>query len=386
MKESSDGFVRADQIDLKSLDEQLERHLSRVWTTDKSKNKRDDDGDGHVDDDDGKLKLAPSSTNKAATFVNKERQEWEIDPSKLIIKTVIARGTFGTVHRGIYDSHDVAVKLLDWGEEGHRTEAEIASLRAAFSQEVSVWHKLEHPNVTKFIGATMGSSGLQIQTENGQMGMPTSVCCVVVEYLPGGALKSYLIKNRRRKLAFKVVVQLALDLARGLSYLHSQKIVHRDVKTENMLLDKTRTVKIADFGVARVEASNPNDMTGETGTLGYMAPEVLNGNPYNRKCDVYSFGICLWEIYCCDMPYPDLSFSEVTSAVVRQNLRPEIPRCCPSSLANVMKRCWDANPDKRPEMDEVVSMLEAIDTSKGGGMIPVDQQQGCLCFRRYRGP
>ena len=59
-----------------------------------------------------------------------------------------------------------------------------------------------------------------------------------------------------------------------LSYLHSQKIVHRDVKTENMLLDKTRTVKIADFGVARIEASNPNDMTGETGTLGYMAPEV----------------------------------------------------------------------------------------------------------------
>lgn len=61
-----------------------------------------------------------------------------------------------------------------------------------------------------------------------------------------------------------------------LSYLHSEKIVHRDVKTENMLLDKTRTLKIADFGVARVEASNPNDMTGETGTLGYMAPEVCS--------------------------------------------------------------------------------------------------------------
>lgn len=141
--------------------------------------------------------------------------------------------------------------------------------------------------------------------------------------------------------------------------------------------------------------------------------QVLNGNPYNRKCDVYSYGICVWEIYCCDMPYPDLSFSEVTSAVVRQvltevlsklsircflneainffllkvqNLRPEIPRCCPSSLANVMKRCWDANPDKRPEMDEVVTMLEAIDTSKGGGMLPHDHPQGCLCFRRYRGP
>ncbi|XP_042015786.1 serine/threonine-protein kinase STY13-like [Salvia splendens] len=376
MEKASNGFVRADQIDLKSLDEQLERHLNRALTLEKSRKSQDDFS----------LPSFSASTAAAAVVVRRPRQEWEIDPSKLIIKSVLARGTFGTVHRGIYDGQDVAVKLLDWGEEGHRTEAEIQSLRAAFTQEVAVWHKLEHPNVTKFIGATMGSSGLNIQTENGHIGMPSNICCVVVEYLPGGALKNYLIKFRRKKLAFKVVVQMALDLARGLSYLHSQKIVHRDVKTENMLLDKSRTVKIADFGVARIEASNPNDMTGETGTLGYMAPEVLNGNPYNRKCDVYSFGICLWEIYCCDMPYPDLSFSEVTSAVVQQNLRPDIPRCCPSSLANVMKRCWDASPDKRPEMDEVVAMIEAIDTSKGGGMIPVDQQQGCLCFRTKRGP
>uniref|UniRef100_A0A2P2JN97 non-specific serine/threonine protein kinase n=1 Tax=Rhizophora mucronata TaxID=61149 RepID=A0A2P2JN97_RHIMU len=376
--ESGGGYVRADQIDLKSLDEQLQRHLSRAWTMEKNKNKKEGEEEGEYG---GGLQRPPSGNNYCST-----RQEWEINPSKLIIKSIIARGTFGSVHRGIYDGQDVAVKLLDWREEGHRSEAEMASLVAAFKQEVAVWHKLDHPNVTKFIGATMGTSELNLQTENGHMGMPNNVCCVVVEYCPGGALKSYLIKNRRRKLAFKVVIQLALDLARGLSYLHSKKIVHRDVKTENMLLDKTRTVKIADFGVARLEASNPNDMTGETGTLGYMAPEVLNGNPYNRKCDVYSFGICLWEIYCCDMPYPDLTFSEVTSAVVRQNLRPEIPRCCPSSLANVMKRCWDANPDKRPEMDEVVSMIEAINTSKGGGMIPLDQPQGCLCFHRYRGP
>ncbi|PHT78064.1 hypothetical protein T459_16116 [Capsicum annuum] len=92
-------------------------------------------------------------------------------------------------------------------------------------------------------------------------------------------------------------------------------IVHRDVKTKNMLLDKSRTINIADFRVAQVEASNPNDMTGGIRTLGYMAPE---------------------------------------------NLRPEIPRCCPSSLANVMKRCWDANPDKRPKMHELVSICNAL--------------------------
>ncbi|XAR61177.1 Dual-specificity kinase [Bertholletia excelsa] len=355
---NKETFLRADKIDLKNWGLQLDKHLSRVWS-----------------------KQSQANTKK---------EEWEIDLAKLDIRYFIARGTYGTIYRGSYDGLDVAVKVLDWGEDGIATDAEAAALRASFRQEVAVWHKLDHPNVTKFIGASMGTSNLKIPSSNNssdaQSSLPSRACCVVVEYLPGGTLKKNLFRNRRKKLAFKVVIQLALDLSRGLSYLHSQKIVHRDVKTENMLLDAQRNLKIADFGVARVEAQNPRDMTGETGTLGYMAPEVLEGKPYNRKCDVYSFGICLWEIYCCDMPYPDYSFAEISSAVVRQNLRPEIPRCCPSSLSSIMRKCWDANPEKRPEMEEVVRLLEAIDTSKGGGMIPEDQARGCFCFSRPRGP
>ncbi|KAG6476109.1 serine/threonine-protein kinase STY13-like [Zingiber officinale] len=356
---SNDMFFRADKIDLKSLDIQLEKQINKAWSKGKDDSKRPKEG-------------------------------WEIDLSKLEIRYVIAQGTYGTVYRGTYDGQDVAVKVLDWGEDGMAAEAETAALRASFQQEVTVWHKLGHPNVTKFVGASMGTTDLKIPTKNStsvsDFSHPTRACCVVVEYLPGGTLKQYLIKNRRKKLPFKIVVQLALDLSRGLSYLHSQKIVHRDVKTENMLLDAHRNLKIADFGVARVEAQNPKDMTGETGTLGYMAPEVLNGKPYNHKCDVYSFGICLWEIYCCDMPYPDLSFAEVSSAVVRHNLRPNVPRCCPSAMASIMRRCWDANADRRPDMDEIVRLLEALDTSKGGGMIPDDQLNGCYCFIPKRGP
>ncbi|KAH7834557.1 hypothetical protein Vadar_017338 [Vaccinium darrowii] len=178
----------------------------------------------------------------------------------------------------------------------------------------------------------MGTVNLKIPSNTSRdatNSLPSRVCFVVIEYLPRGTLKKYLIRNWQKELALKVVIQLALDLARG-------------------------------------------DMTRETGTLGYMAPEVLNGKPYNRKCDVYSFGICFWEIYCCDMPYPDLSFAEVSSTTVKQNLRPKIPRCCPSSMANIMRRCWDANPEKCPKMDEVVKLLEAIDTSKGGSMLPND--------------
>ncbi|KAL9435936.1 hypothetical protein AB3S75_022077 [Citrus x aurantiifolia] len=356
---NKDLFYRADKIDFKSWDIQLEKHLSRVWSRERE--------------------VLPRKT-----------EEWEIELAKLDIRHEIARGTYGTVYRGAYDGQDVAVKILDWAEDGMVTSAEAAAIRASFRQEVAVWQKLDHPNVTKFIGASMGTTNLKIPsqsaTSDSHNSLPSRACCVVVEYLPGGTLKKFLIRNKRKKLAFKVVIQIAVDLARGLSYLHSKKIVHRDVKTENMLLDANRTLKIADFGVARVEAQNPRDMTGETGTLGYMAPEVLDGKPYNRKCDVYSFGICLWEIYCCDMPYPDLSFTDVSSAVVRQNLRPDIPRCCPSSLANIMRKCWDANPDKRPVMDEVVKLLEAVNTSKGGGMIPEDQAHGCLCFIPTRGP
>ncbi|KAI4368371.1 hypothetical protein MLD38_016934 [Melastoma candidum] len=355
---SKDMFFRADKFDLKSLDIQLEKHLSAVWSR---------------------------------NIENQHpKEEWEIDLSKLDIRHVIANGTYGTVYRGTYDNQEVAVKLLDWGEDGIATLAETAALRASFQQEVAVWHKLDHPNVTRFIGASMGTSNLKIPSKapstEAHNSIPARACCVVVEYLPGGTLKQYLIRNCRRKLPYKVVIQLALDLARGLSYLHSKKIVHRDVKSENMLLDGRRNLKIADFGVARVEAQNPRDMTGETGTLGYMAPEVLEGKPYNRRCDVYSFGICLWEIYCCDMPYPNLSFADVSSAVVRQNLRPDIPRCCPGALANIMRKCWDGNPEKRLEMDAVVKMLEGIDTSKGGGMIPEDQNQSCFCFGPARGP
>ncbi|CAG7866299.1 unnamed protein product [Brassica rapa] len=319
---------------------------------------------------------------KSSTSTKAPMHEWEIDLSKLDMKHVLAHGTYGTVYRGVYAGQQVAVKVLDWGEDGQSTAAETTALRASFEQEVAVWQKLDHPNVTKFIGASMGTSDLKIPPANDSGGRggsgahPARACCVVVEYVAGGTLKKFLIKKYRSKLPIKDVIQLALDLARGLSYLHSKAIVHRDVKTENMLLETNKTLKIADFGVARVEAQNPQDMTGETGTLGYMAPEVLEGKPYNRKCDVYSFGVCLWEIYCCDMPYADCSFAEISHAVVHKNLRPEIPKCCPQAVANIMKRCWDPNPDKRPEMEEVVKLLEAVNTSKGGGMIPPDKFQG----------
>lgn len=344
-----DGYVRADQIDLTKLDVQLEKKQSRVWL-------------------DQQRGASPG-----------ELEEWEIDLAKLDIDKQVASGTFGVVYRGTYDGEDVAVKVLDWGQEGQETKH-----REAFEKEVAVWQKLDHPNVTRFVGASMGTSSLKVPAKKGGGGAPGQRCCVVVvEYQHGGTLKTLLFHHRDKKLPYKKVVQLALDMARGLSYLHSKKIVHRDVKAENMLLDRKKTVKIADFGVARVEAQDDCNMTGQTGTLGYMAPEVLEGRPYDHKCDVYSYGVVLWEIYCCTLAYANYSIADISYHVVKLGIRPDIPRCCPKELSEIMARCWHADPDRRPEMSQVVELLEKIDPAKGKGMtpaVPDHVAQGCSCF------
>ncbi|KAM1788968.1 hypothetical protein ACFX11_039184 [Malus domestica] len=128
MKESSDGFVRADQIDLKSLDEQLERHLNRVLTLEKNKIMRDPETNSnsiHLTTTSNSNSTTTSTSSMTLSIPRRHRQEWEIDPSKLRIKSVIARGT---VHRGIYDGQDVAVKLLDWGEPVKRVTGQTQRL------------------------------------------------------------------------------------------------------------------------------------------------------------------------------------------------------------------------------------------------------------------
>ncbi|KAG5580686.1 hypothetical protein H5410_051313 [Solanum commersonii] len=211
----------------------------------------------------------------------------------------------------------------------------------------------------------MGTSNLKIPSKNpseGYTALPSRACCVLVEFLHGGTLKKYLYKNRKKKLPSKIVIQLALDLSRGLSYLHLEKIVHRDVKAENMLLDTDRTLKIDDFGVARVEAQNPQDNW-------YLMESPITENVMYTAL-VFAYGRFIVVIFLIQI-LALLKFLLLLSD---------------SSLSNVMKKCWAGHPEKRPKMEEVVRLLEAIDTSKGGGMIPKDVAGSCICFRPIRGP
>ncbi|GKB63607.1 serine/threonine-protein kinase HT1-like protein [Tanacetum coccineum] len=224
------------------------------------------------------------------------------------------------------------------------------------------------------IGATMS-----MKTDSKQKNKKSkteSDFCIVSEYLKGGSLRSYLEKNRKKKLPLKIVIRFALDIAKGLSYLHSEKIIHRDVKPENMLMDDKKLIKLADFGESVVEPLYMK--SGEVGTLGYMAPEVLSKKQYSHKCDVYAFGICLWEIQYCDMAYT-YDLENIPSDIYKE-LRPSIPLDCPRSLARLMERCWNTDPSKRPETKDVIIELENIRKAEGFQTISEDREAVCDCF------
>ncbi|MCD7464561.1 hypothetical protein HAX54_052989 [Datura stramonium] len=303
------------------------------------------------------------------------KEEWELDPRKLTVKNLIGFGGFGSVYKGFYDGKQVAVKIFNMGDEKKNSrEGRKELIEEVFMQEVSIWCTLRHSNIAKFIGAIKKNnmSEIRMKCKKGAV----DGCCIVVEYVTGGTLRSYLSKyTMKKKLPLDTVIQLSLDVAKGLSYLHSHKIAHRDVKTENLLVDKTGRVKIIDFGIS-TEFFAPI-IVGRTGTIGYMAPEVLSDPSYDHKCDVYSFGICLWEMYTCLDPYPEHLPLSKTSHQIYKNRRPEIPKSCPTALSDIMKKCWDAKPQNRPEMKEVMHMLEAIDqTSQVKNYVGLDSPRG----------
>ncbi|CAI5469542.1 unnamed protein product [Closterium sp. Yama58-4] len=271
-------------------------------------------------------------------------------------------GAFGRVYHGLYGQEDVAVKLISVSP--NIPPKELASIEAGILQEINVWHTLKHPNIVQFVGASLDASNIVAPAE-AKPPPGTPLWAIVTEYMSGGTLRSYLA--RRRRLAEKDVLRIALDVARGLEYLHAHHIVHRDLKSDNILVSYKGSVKIADFGVARTEAKNPGDMTCETGTVRWMAPEVIDHKPYTRKVDVYSYGIVLWELVTCELPFKGLTFIQLAYNVVHKNQRPDIPPSCNPEVAKLMAECWDRDEAVRPEFAEIVARLERIQADLGSG-------------------
>ncbi|XP_060188505.1 serine/threonine-protein kinase STY13-like isoform X1 [Lycium barbarum] len=268
--------------------------------------------------------------------------EWTIDLRKLNMGPAFAQGAFGKLYKGTYNGEDVAIKLLERPEN----DLERAQLmEQQFQQEVMMLANLKHPNIVRFIGGCR----------------KPMVWCIVTEYAKGGSVRQFLNKRQNRSVPLKLAVKQALDVARGMEYVHGLNLIHRDLKSDNLLIAADKSIKIADFGVARIEVQTEG-MTPETGTYRWMAPEMIQHRPYTQKVDVYSFGIVLWELITGMLPFQNMTAVQAAFAVVNKGVRPTIPSDCLPVLGEIMTRCWDANPDNRPPFSQVVRMLEVAET------------------------
>ncbi|CAM8974301.1 unnamed protein product [Rhodiola kirilowii] len=260
---------------------------------------------------------------------------WEIDYRQLKFENKIASGSYGDLFKGTYCSQEVAIKVL-------KPECLDSDLQKEFAQEVYIMRKVRHRNVVQFIGACTKPPTL----------------CIVTEFMSGGSVYDYLHKQRG---VFKLptLLKVAIDISKGMNYLHQNNIIHRDLKAPNLLMDENEVVKVADFGVARVKTQS-GVMTAETGTYRWMAPEVIEHKPYDHKADIFSFGIVLWELLTGKLPYEFLTPLQAAVGVVQKGLRPSIPKNTHPKLTELLERCWQQEPEQRPDFSEIIDILQQI--------------------------
>ncbi|TMW92033.1 hypothetical protein EJD97_013580 [Solanum chilense] len=266
--------------------------------------------------------------------------DWEIDIRLLKFENKVASGSFGDLYKGTYCSQEVAIKVL-------KPENLNMDMVKEFSQEVFIMRKIRHKNVVQFIGACTRTPNL----------------CIVTEFMTRGSIYTFLHKQRG---AFKLptLLKVAIDVSKGMSYLHQNNIIHRDLKTANLLMDEHGVVKVGDFGVARVQTQT-GVMTAETGTYRWMAPEVIEHKPYDHKADVFSFGIVLWELLTGEIPYAYLTPLQAAIGVVQQGLRPTIPKSTHPKLAELLEKCWQQDPTQRPDFSEILDILKQLTKEVG---------------------
>ncbi|KAA8546141.1 hypothetical protein F0562_020965 [Nyssa sinensis] len=276
------------------------------------------------------------------TIPNDGNDVWEIDPQLLKFENKVASGSYGDLYKGTYYSQEVAIKVL-------KSEHVSSEMQREFAQEVFIMRKVRHKNVVQFIGACTKPPSLYI----------------VTEFMSGGSVYDYLHKQ---KGTFKLptLLKVAIDISKGMNYLHQNNIIHRDLKAANLLMDENEVVKVADFGVARVKAQS-GVMTAETGTYRWMAPEVIEHKPYDHKADVFSFGVVLWELLTGKIPYEYLTPLQAAVGVVQKGLRPTIPKHTHPKLAVLLERCWQQDPTLRPDFSEILDILQQIAKEVGDG-------------------
>ncbi|XP_076899014.1 putative serine/threonine-protein kinase SIS8 isoform X2 [Bidens hawaiensis] len=281
--------------------------------------------------------LDPSSSNYREG-ISLDEVEWEIRWEDLQIGARIGIGSYGEVYRSEWNGTEVAVKKF-------MNQDISGDALTQFKGEVEIMLRLRHPNVVLFMGAVTRPPNLSILTE----------------FLPRGSLFK-LLHRSNVQLDERRRMRMALDVAKGMNYLHTSNpiIVHRDLKTPNLLVDKNWVVKVCDFGMSRMKHHTFLSSKSTAGTPEWMAPEVLRNEPSNEKCDVYSFGVILWELATLRIPWTEMNSMQVVGAVGFQYRHLDIPEQVDPVAAQIITDCWHLEPQCRPSFKEIISRLRTL--------------------------
>jgi len=283
------------------------------------------------------------------------REGFSIAYSEIKFTKKIGAGAFGEVWKGEWAGTDVAVKKI---LKNDIKESDLGE----FASEILLMSKLRHPNIVQFLGACMDPE-----------------FCLVTEFMHRGSLFDVL-GDKSIEMDWDRKLQICMDVCKGMVYLHTRNppIIHRDIKSLNVLVTKDWKSTIADFGLTKIK--DKAMLSTRCGSPAWSAPEVLRGEPYDEKADVFSFGIVLWEVISRQRPYPNENPMQLIGRVAFQkpSLRPPIPDCEYPGMIDLMIRCWHDVPGVRPTFEQALQQLKEIqenptagvDIASSGGSIP----------------
>eukprot|EP00128_Syssomonas_multiformis_P012870 Colp12_sorted_trinity150504_noHs@18691 len=261
---------------------------------------------------------------------------WVINSSDIVMEGKVGSGTFGEVYMAKWKGTRVAVKKIF---RNNMQDDRLQMMKA----EVGILIGLRHPNIVLFMGVCIEPANMLI----------------VTEYMPKGSLLE-ILHNKSNKLTWLRKLTMLEDVAKAMHYLHSYepRIIHRDLKSQNLMVDSDWTVKVSDFGFSRITGNTDQQMT-QCGTICWTAPEILTYSKYNHKVDVYSYAVVMWEVLTRKQPYEGLKTMQVAIKVT-EGMRPPIPPNTPPSFSALINKCWHQSPDERPDFKDILEDFKVM--------------------------